>query len=499
MIRVMVVEDEPPIARSIKRLAEEYGGDVQVEYIAINGRRALEYLESHEVDLIFSDIKMPVMDGLELAKHISVDYPDVIMVIISGFQEFEFARTAIRYGVNNYLLKPISRQNIYEVLDTAKMEIARRYEENKRMMLERAMSGEREELLNGDETCGVALLCMGAYPLVPDSLLPDIGSVSDNSEIEEYVNSMLPNGKSCIYVNGKSLSERALVFPAENEDFITGVTRGLYEYLYGRCDLAVTLVVCEKAVPINLVGKVIGKLRKKLYMENRLFISQYLFLGESRPEKNLDPSGFGIELIQMLKTMDLNSIRGATLRLVETLCANGARQNEFVVQFERLMVNYFDGVLSLHQLGELKVEIQAAITTSVNKEELAMELADVLFYQLRTDEQMEKGGLQTLCEDVAAYIRLHHRDNITTIALGQRFGLSSTQLAKKFKNYFGISISEYLNKYRVELAQTMMRDNKKLMVKEVALEVGYNDQYYFSKTFKKFTGVWPTEYHSEKE
>ena len=96
MIKVLIVEDEPPIARAVKQLICRYSDAFQVVGTEINGRAALERLGRGEVDVVFTDIRMPVMDGLELLENIQRDYPEVVTVLLSGYQEFEYAQKAVR-------------------------------------------------------------------------------------------------------------------------------------------------------------------------------------------------------------------------------------------------------------------------------------------------------------------------------------------------------------------------------------------------------------------
>lgn len=247
-------------------------------------------------------------------------------------------------------------------------------------------------------------------------------------------------------------------------------------------------------MPISGVGEVFNSLRKLLQKETRLFTSRCLLDDISAPEDEGDLTAPGLALAHALKTKDGGEIRDALTNLIGLAAEAHIRQSAFVMHLERLLVGCFDGQLSLQQLGELKDEVLSAVTISLTPAELSEELADILLSRVQSGSQMEKGEEEILCENVAAYIRRHHKGGVTTAALGKQFGFTSTQLAKKFKLHFGISISEYVNQYRIELAQAMMRENRRLMVKEVAAEIGYNDQYYFSKTFKKITGVWPTEY-----
>lgn len=495
MIRVMVVEDEPPIAQSIQKLTEEYSGQVQVVHIAINGKRALEYLEAHPVDLVFTDIKMPIMTGLELSRRISEAYPDIITVIVSGFQDFEFARTAIRYGVNNYLLKPVSRDAIHEVLDNVAEELAQREQESRRRAVEEAVN-RGHPALDAVQQCGVALVCAGAYPLLQDELLLETRSLNE-AEIERYVTQDLGR-ESCICVNGRSQVEWAIVFRTDEKEQLRDTADGLYRYLVETSDRSVTLAVHGQPVALKEVGEVFQSLRKALYQEVRLFRSQLLLEGEPPPAEGPVTDTAGTELIAALKSRDEEAIRQGAAAFVDALADRGARQTELMVLLERNVAGFFDRELSVKQLGDLNYELQSAVTTASSREELASELGELL--AARSDsKRMESGEARDLCEKMAAHLRLHHKSGVSIPDLGKRFGISAAQLARRFKDAYGMTISEYVNHYRIELAKDMMRSNKKLMIKEIALEVGYNDQYYFSKMFKKLCGVWPTEFIQGKE
>lgn len=111
MYKLIIVDDEKNIREG---LAECYPWDelgFEVCGTFADGRSALDYIERYKVDTVMSDIRMPRMDGLELAERLSQDYPAVIMVLLSGFAEFEYAQTALRCGVKEYLLKPVKYED----------------------------------------------------------------------------------------------------------------------------------------------------------------------------------------------------------------------------------------------------------------------------------------------------------------------------------------------------------------------------------------------------
>lgn len=115
-IRAIVVEDEEKIGRYIGNKIESLDASVSVAGLAANGAEALALIEKCRPQIVFTDISMPVMDGLELAKAIRYHYPGIAVVIISGYSEFSYAQQAIQYGVFNYILKPIEEEELADTL-----------------------------------------------------------------------------------------------------------------------------------------------------------------------------------------------------------------------------------------------------------------------------------------------------------------------------------------------------------------------------------------------
>ena len=114
--RVLVADDEKLIAKNIAKSIEQINPCFEVVSICTDGREALQYLIQNPVHVVFTDIRMPEMDGLDLAKQIFLDYPYIQCVIISGYNDFDYARSAISYQVTNYLLKPINKEELRKCL-----------------------------------------------------------------------------------------------------------------------------------------------------------------------------------------------------------------------------------------------------------------------------------------------------------------------------------------------------------------------------------------------
>ncbi|QMV43626.1 response regulator transcription factor [Cohnella cholangitidis] len=127
MYKVLLVEDETVIRQGLRELIGQSTSQFGVTGEAANGMEALEYLKCEIPDLMITDIRMREMDGLTLASKVKEMYPDLPVVIISGYGEFEYARKAIEFGVSNYLLKPIERLELVSTLDKIKLSLDQRH------------------------------------------------------------------------------------------------------------------------------------------------------------------------------------------------------------------------------------------------------------------------------------------------------------------------------------------------------------------------------------
>lgn len=142
MHKVFLVEDEAIIRGGLKQLIEGVIGGYQVVGEAENGKTALEALKTIRPDLLITDIRMNEMNGLEMIKRLRAQYPDLYILILSGYADFEYAKQAIKYGISDYLLKPIDRVELMQALDSYKRKAAPKSEPD-------AAAAETEETSQG--------------------------------------------------------------------------------------------------------------------------------------------------------------------------------------------------------------------------------------------------------------------------------------------------------------------------------------------------------------
>ena len=116
MYRILIVDDEPVIRKGVEKLIQQSANVPVATETAENGVEALQKIAANRPDFIFTDIRMPRMDGLELCKNVQEKYKDIAVVVISGYSDFEYAQKSVSYGVKEYILKPITRQGISETM-----------------------------------------------------------------------------------------------------------------------------------------------------------------------------------------------------------------------------------------------------------------------------------------------------------------------------------------------------------------------------------------------
>ena len=135
-MRIIVADDEYFARRAIVKMIREFSPEAEICLEAEAGREIMDFLEKNPADVIFTDIRMPDGDGLEVSEFVQRNYPDVSVVIISGYADFEYASAAIRYGVEDYLTKPVQKEKLLETLDR----IRRKRKARKRMVEEKVES-----------------------------------------------------------------------------------------------------------------------------------------------------------------------------------------------------------------------------------------------------------------------------------------------------------------------------------------------------------------------
>ena len=133
MYRVLLVDDEILVRDAISENIDWKAMDCELAGVCENGQEAAEFVKKQEVDIVLTDICMPYMDGMELSHYLHDNYPDIVIVIFSGFSDFEYAKKAIQYNVSEYLLKPVTAMELTNVINHMKEKVEQKKVERKKL------------------------------------------------------------------------------------------------------------------------------------------------------------------------------------------------------------------------------------------------------------------------------------------------------------------------------------------------------------------------------
>lgn len=517
-LRVLLVDDEDFVLEGLRDAVEwsEYG--MRVVGYANNGKEAIDMISDSEtpIDIVFTDIKMPIMDGFQLTEAIkSMKYPCKI-VVLTGHDEFEFAKKAISYGIFDYLLKPVELDAILEVLERLTETICKekeRMDETARLenKLKESLPLLHERLLfsmlSGDyepELMEFIGLPMEApyYQAVIGYVLPALTTVPDLELIRREVCSvakpcgypvaLLYNVRGIILLMSFSRPEDAVRLELNLNEATHRIQvrhQVSFQFAYGK------LCTASYQIPIS-------------FQEAREAMKLRLFsVNEPSPrrEESLDNGQtlFPIKERQKL----LNAVYARNGELVEEYL------NRLHQEYKKSETLYPAGYI--HKLSSELIMLLSLILYERNENANSLDPEylstlqkirkhshpDEVFPLIKTlykrlvdfiPEAVDKKNRQAirLCLD---FIENHLNTEIRLEDLAHMVFLTPNYLGTLFKEAVGIGFSEYITQQRMERAKKLLLIPGS-RVYEVSQQVGYKNAHYFSKLFKEYTGVKPSQF-----
>lgn len=492
--RVLIVEDEPPIARtlelSIKKLANDY---FEIVGKAINGKDALDQMQNKQVDIVFTDIRMPVMDGLALLEEMHTGYPEVSTVVLSGYQDFNYAQKSLRFGVVDYLLKPIDITELDKLLEKLKISHQIKVNRNKQADLGLMLKGHQKLRSHPEPNCTVMLICAGAFPMVTDDILLSGNSFWRKIDLESILKELTAgNGDSFIFDGQTSVEKRIVI---ERNDSCEDLVNAIFKKLDSLSSISITAVSHKEKIPFTMVGDTIRTMRASLYREIKICSSQMLW-SKKRTYRKEKITVDATVINNIVTSICANNEENLLAELSEFLYtrSDGITQLEFsqildIIISDGRLINNFS-----HIDPEIKIQITDAISYSTSIQDLCRDVTSVLLSLGESTSLKGKRETNEIVEQVEQYLILNYSKSISNELLSKKFGFGPSYLSKIFRAVKGMSPSEYLSHYRVEKAKELFVEHPNMKVYDVANAIGMTDQYYFSKLFKKTTGVWPKEF-----
>ena len=529
MIKVVLADDEPKVCHLISRLAEWERFDMQLVGEAHNGIAAMELIEQLHPDLVISDIKMPGYDGLMLLKAARALMPEIEFVIISGYRQFEYAQTAIQYGVCDYLLKPISREALHETLEKIRARHGQRSvvqnNENKVRL------GLLRELLDGKALSASTLDGINVnyqYHFQPDDQLGVFvlkADALDTAELDSEKKDDISNG---LRENAWALLKKYVQPLCHDLDvlgdgyFVWGVL-GAPEDAFRSIRLALLNALKELKVEFSLfsrlrlsmaiaqpctsVANLPGAVVAARQVLDQRLTDRHTAMFEQQPEEIAFPrqamlANLTRDMEAAVDVMDMDRVKESLSNFTKELTGcNLAGYQLYGMVLDGYRAVHTAAQRSLMQ-SELAIE-QRQLPDAADFQNLAEQCGSTARL-LQVFEQQASAIVTDYQELISSnnsrpinmakkYIQEHFASRLSLEEISDHVGFNPSYFATLFKKETGQTIVEYLTDVRIQQARQMLRTTR-LTAQEICDAVGYHDSKHFLKTFKKATGISPIEY-----
>jgi len=499
MLRVMIIDDEERIRLGLAKLVEQVDPGVQVTGIYASGKELLDQLDSVQVDLIITDIKMPQMNGLALIEKVQLQRPQVKFAILSGFNDFSFAQQAIRLGVEEYLLKPVETAELTLMLERVKEKL--QLEESRQS----AVAEDSFRLLLSHD---------------PDRL-PDPLRVTASRELT--LHPLFQHSYAVMIIRAKSdqITERVQRITAGWEREVKILTwevdqivvlAGIGSGDYGDTARSLGMALLQ-AMPAHV--------------KVRIGISS-LFAGPGTLRECYKQACASLEsawyepgirvLVCYDQLLQVNEDNCASHRLIDRDFRDHLRLLDLTKAMNTITA-WLDELASRrlpwHGLKDYALLVQNVLLNerlernlvSPSSEEgpsdwLPEHYADWEEYAgaLRSWVQQHIQALKDVnqenrvVETIKSFVHEHHTEELELGQLAEIVYLTPSYLSKMFRTKTGETITDYIISVRMDHAKRLLREEYALKTYEVGQRVGYADPAYFNKVFKKVVGLTPKEY-----
>lgn len=533
MLRVLVVDDEPRQRKILSSIIREFHPEYDM-FEAKNGEEALAICTDHKMDIVFSDIRMPKLDGLSLIERLYERNSQSKIVIVSGYGDFVYARRALELRVHGYILKPIQRDSIQDSLRRMEAEIRkeRSSRQEKETMVEQLhklkphysdlllnkwlkgehTQSEREEIeaLLGTRGSGCAIVSRWRNPE------SEIGAEfactpEERNEIKwnirTWINETLsPYGRVVTFFLHRGADELASLVVSSAESQLRGGSllndlRILADHLLREYGISIAFGVGQ--VEPDILTSVQSGFRTAaealscgFYLHDRQAVrysdiqDRYSaeLKGVTPIEEDLKPIIHG----QKPMSMDLLD------RWLDKWIGNRFPEPELLLDYVRgQLLQLLVGVRNIvpeDTIGDLTRKMNQRFHPACCSDLQAFkELCAKMLEETAAAVQLQKEHKNNIVmERCLHYIHGHFGEDLFLEELSKKYYFNPSYFSTLFKKYTGKHFTEYVTDLRVEIAREKLLESDK-KIYEVAQEVGYRDVKYFNKLFKKRYGLTPEE------
>ena len=531
--KVLAADDEFWSRENIRSLIpwEEYS----LEFLepACDGEEVLGRIPEEKPDIILTDINMPFLSGLELLQRLQNEYPNIVTIAISGYDDFDKVKGVFVSGGLDYLLKPVGKEELVKVLTKAlgvleERENAKKHDETSRIQEHKLSSfledSEYSALLSGklygqsasqthvsstNTFSEVATLMVKFYNIAEIAEQFDHDNLQMSWSIKSRLRELTgTDGNAIIFNNSNKMSEFLIVKTADAKELRALAENILKEFLleeYG----PVSVVLHEQTSSLDDIGTVYRELISTLV--TRPFSRSHCILSCPEEKNTVEmqtigksaPAHMETELYHLLSTGKKSETQKLIFRTCDFKhCDDGTWSYLDVKQY----AGRITGILYRYvqeKCPELTAQAEEAMDNidyymkCLNAPSLFASLKILLdsLWESGEDKGADSSSVVQQVEQIHRYIEQSYHENITLTALAEQYHMDASYLSRIFSQKYGETIIAFLTRIRMEKAAELMKDQDKKL-ETISFLVGYDDYNYFSRVFRKKMGCSPREYRN---
>lgn len=454
-MKILIADDEALVRQSIVLFLKDLGVDQEDILEADNGLSMVEKLDQRHFDLAIVDIRMPSMNGLEAIRSARKTSPDTDFYVLSGFDDFKYAQEAIRLGVKDYLLKPLTRRAMELILDSTISSLERK----------------QTQLIETLRLNIVSLLNQPDHPMVLPHLCHPLLLVNDIAGRVLSLSEFLEKNDEKILMIPYGTETGSLLFLFETSEY-----PGYYQEMkktLARFFLPGYTIVEGKPFTVSDQWNTDYSRMKKLAACRPVYGPCRLYKSNCRPPA-LDPE---VEELctQCCKTLSAFS-RADHVEfsiICDTIIQKLPQTEEKNPESARRILSFLTDAYQTEPLSGDNIKQQLLKAASV-----IMQIPSARDFKY---------------EEITAYLKTHYMEDLTLTGVAALYGLSPNYFSTLFKKMSGSNFISWLTKLRIEKAKRLLMETD-LTIRDIAGQVGYYSTSFFIRSFKKIEGRTPSEY-----
>lgn len=529
MYKLLVVDDEKLIRKGL--IAKLAHNNINFSWIgeASNGEEAITLIQSEKPDIVITDIRMPIMDGIQLIRWCRDSSLNTRFIILSGYAEFEYAEQALNMGVSAYILKPIEETDIVQAINKAMNEIeshnqakenakdvAELGKDKKKLLLERVLNQifhtsrdfENDVLLR--QTCLKEIAPNTSYMLAvlhidSSSFYQSPFSYDDLLLIKFSIKNILEEVACDCYKimvdNQRDINQIFILFYHVDQGRLKAACEVFARTAYSKIQTYLQI-----SITIGVSG-VVERLSNEIYKQSRFAFEQKLILGsnqvfffkEAIGNTSITLPEYKMKLLhRCMEVSDLNGIRSILNDIFLSEEASDIAGIYIRLAYSEVIRSLLK-VCSNYHLNNPKDSdfLSGEVIDYLEDSRQIIEYLYTMIADILTGKPTCGVDSKRIVENIKEFIRNNYTSEITVGELAKKYAINTDYLSVVFKQETGKNMIRYLTEIRVENACKLLKETKS-GISDISYSVGYPDRQYFNRIFKKIMGMTPAEYRKMK-